>query len=365
MHGSVLGFFAYGALQQREVRGKDVLDVGSANVNGSVKRMVLAREPRSYLGVDIVEDKDVDRILDANDLYETFGCDAFDVVVSTEMMEHAEDWRRALTNMVAVLRPGGVLVITTRSQGFAYHHPPDYWRYTQDIFEAAARALGLEIIVLMDDPEFPGVFVKLRKPEGWLPPMGRCLESIEAIYVKPPLHVLGLPHQPDGTGYYRFWQPYTALQKYSGMKALIPPPGNHMWKPEDDEADQFDIIAGQRVSGRAGKILWNRWSKDTKLVYETDDAILAADSSSLPNLLNDELADSIRDCLKISDAVTTSTEPLAEQLRKYNPTVYVVPDMIHEDLLEIKRPETKHPTIVWAGGDNHLQDFAMIQDPLR
>src|SRR6266536_5884803 len=121
MHGSVLGFFAYGALQGREVAGRRVLEVGSLNVNGSVRPMVMARGPSEYLGVDLVDGDGVDQVVDAVDLGATFGADSFDVVVSTEMLEHAEDWQRSICSMVSVLRPGGVLVITTRSRGFGYH----------------------------------------------------------------------------------------------------------------------------------------------------------------------------------------------------------------------------------------------------
>src|SRR6266540_260255 len=164
MHGSVLGFFAYGALQHAEVAGKDVLEVGALDVNGTVRPMVEARRPASYLGVDVVDGPGVDQVCDATALVSTFGPDAFDVVVSTEMLEHAEDWRAAVTNMAGVLRPGGVLVWTTRSPGFAYHHPPDRWRYTQHAMAGIVSALGREPIALMDDPEFPGVFCKARKP---------------------------------------------------------------------------------------------------------------------------------------------------------------------------------------------------------
>src|SRR6266699_5944411 len=168
MHGSVLGFFAYGALQGHEVAGKNVLEVGSLNVNGSVKQMVMSRGPMSYVGVDIVEGDGVDQVVNADNLIDMFGTNSFDVVVCCEMLEHTEDWRTSIANMIGVLRPGGVIVITTRSKGFGYHHPPDHWRYTQAaMYEVFYDALNLDLPVLMDDPEFPGVFVKARKPQGY------------------------------------------------------------------------------------------------------------------------------------------------------------------------------------------------------
>lgn len=367
MHGSVLGFFAYGALQGREVYGKDVLEVGSLDVNGTVRPMVEGtRRPATYIGVDVVGGPGVDRVLDAVDLYETFGRDAFDVVISTEMMEHAEDWKSSLLNMVAVLRPGGVLVITTRGPGFPYHHPPDRWRYTQKTFAEAARELNLESVVLMDDPEMHGVFVKLRKPENWQPPMyDNPLADIEAQRIKEPMKVLGLPFQPDGCGYYRFWQPFHQLQKHWGQTVVIPPPGHEQWRPEDDEIESFDVVSRQRPGGSIGVQEWERWARKTKLVYETDDDLLNVDPSGLPHLLDEDRLETIRRCLRVSDLVTVSTEPLIEAFQRYNDNIVVIPDFIHARMLDMERPQRDKVTINWAGGQSHLQDMVMIQEPLR
>jgi SAM-dependent methyltransferase len=183
MIGTILGFFAYGALRAREVEGKDVLEVGSLNVNGSVRPLVEARQPASYMGVDVVPGPGVDKPVDVADLVATFGADSFDVVISTEMLEHAADWQLACTQMVAVLRPGGVLVWTTRSPGFLYHHPPDRWRYTTTGMAEILDRLGLETVVVCDDPDpaSPGVFAKARKPAGWQPPADVALAGVGGV----------------------------------------------------------------------------------------------------------------------------------------------------------------------------------------
>jgi SAM-dependent methyltransferase len=183
MHATILGFFAYGALRQREVAGKQILEVGSLEVNGSVRPLVEARSPASYIGVDVVSGPGVDKVVDANDLIDTFGMDSFDVVISTEMLEHAKDWQRAVTQMVRVLRPGGVLVWTTRSPGFLFHHPPDRWRYTSAAMVEILDRLDLQTIVVCDDPDpgAPGVFCKARKPVGWQAPAGEPLDGVSGV----------------------------------------------------------------------------------------------------------------------------------------------------------------------------------------
>jgi len=65
--------------------------------------------------------------------------------------------------MKAVLKPGGLIYITTRSRGFSYHaYSHDYWRYEIEDME---KIVGdFEITALEKDWEAPGVFLKARKP---------------------------------------------------------------------------------------------------------------------------------------------------------------------------------------------------------
>lgn len=366
MHGSVLGFFAYGALQTLEVEGMDVLEVGSLDVNGSVRHLVTSRRPWSYLAVDALPGPGVDRVLDAADLVSTFGTDSFDVVLCCEMLEHAADWHVCVQEMVEVLRPGGVFVVTTRSPGFAYHHPPDHWRYTQAAFVEICRRSGLELLVLMDDPEFPGVFVKARKPMDWRAPVESLAGCPGVTPMGVPRRLLGLPYNPDGCGYYRMWQPWGELARSSGDLVVIPPPGKHLdWVPDEVEAAEFDLIARQRPSGADSVRDFRRWKDRAALVYEVDDNIFAPDRSGLPNWLDQDMRDTALACLKMADLVTVSTEPLADVMRRHNPNVTVVPNHIHADMLSMDRRRRDEVTFAWAGGITHLQDLMLVRDPLR
>jgi len=44
------------------------------------------------------------------------GREAFDVVIAESVFEHVEDWRRALANVAASLRPGGVLIFCSTNR---------------------------------------------------------------------------------------------------------------------------------------------------------------------------------------------------------------------------------------------------------
>lgn len=155
--------FTRNALSATEVFGRRVLEVGAFDVNGSVRGIVTALGPSAYTGVDISEGPGVDTVCDVSDLVHRFGTDSFDVVITTEMMEHVRGWRSAIRNLTGVLRPGGVLIVTTRSRGFKYHgYPYDFWRYELDDMRAIFD--HLEVQRLETDPATPGVFVKVRRP---------------------------------------------------------------------------------------------------------------------------------------------------------------------------------------------------------
>jgi SAM-dependent methyltransferase len=132
--------FVAEVLPPAAVRGLRVLEVGSYDVNGGVREML---EPvaRYYVGVDIRPGPGVDVVCDAAAVH-TLGL--FDVVVSTEMMEHAADWRGALRGMVRALTSGGVLVLTMRGPGSGRHdHPADHWRFTPELLTEALARLGM------------------------------------------------------------------------------------------------------------------------------------------------------------------------------------------------------------------------------
>ncbi|MDB9518297.1 methyltransferase domain-containing protein [Roseofilum reptotaenium CS-1145] len=158
--------FANKILKSEDVRGKSVIEVGAYDINGSLRSMVEALEPLSYKGVDIAMGPGVDEVSNAEDLVKHYGAEQFDLLICTEVVEHVQDWRTVISNLKNVLKPHGILLLTTRSKGFPYHSAPaDYWRYQISDMEIIFSDFSIE--VLEKDPDQPGVFIKARKPENF------------------------------------------------------------------------------------------------------------------------------------------------------------------------------------------------------
>lgn len=163
MHPSVMQFLCE-KVGVEEIQGLDVIEVGSQDVNGTPRQAIIPHGPRKYVGVDFEHGKGVDLVMDVKDITSYFGVESFDAVVSTEMLEHAPDWRVAVDQMKDVLRPKGILLLTTRSPGFPYHgFPHDYWRFTIQDFKEIFSDMEILHLDLDPYPNSPGVFLKARK----------------------------------------------------------------------------------------------------------------------------------------------------------------------------------------------------------
>lgn len=177
MHESVMTW-VFTVLSMEDVKDKRVLEVGACNVNGSVRPLVEAMGPSLYLGIDREPGDGVDALVDAEDLAEFLPVADWDLVISTEMLEHVDHWAVCLAQMCEMLAPGGRLILTTRSVGFPYHpYPQDTWRYSMEGMSRLLQALGLDEVVVIPDPQAPGIFATALMPYTWAAGWNRPQEA--------------------------------------------------------------------------------------------------------------------------------------------------------------------------------------------
>ena len=111
-----------------------VLDVGSRNVNGSLKDICPTH--LQYLGVDTVEGHGVDVI--STDPYKLpFENESINIVISSSCFEHSELFWLLYLEIMRVLKPEGVFYLSAPNNGCIHRYPVDCWRFYPD----AGRAL--------------------------------------------------------------------------------------------------------------------------------------------------------------------------------------------------------------------------------
>ena len=93
-----------------------VLEVGSLDINGSIRKFF---DDCNYTGVDISEGAGVDRVGQGQLL--DFPTGSFDTVISCECLEHNPYWSETVSNMLRMLRPGGLIVVTCATIGRPEH----------------------------------------------------------------------------------------------------------------------------------------------------------------------------------------------------------------------------------------------------
>ena len=126
----------------------EVLDSGCGSM--PYKNIILENNNvRSYLGLDIETGLDyqgakADVLWDGNIM--PFEDQSFDVVISTEVLEHVPDPEKYLAEIKRVLKPGGIFFFTVPFLMSLHEVPHDYYRYTPYALDRIFKKTGFENI---------------------------------------------------------------------------------------------------------------------------------------------------------------------------------------------------------------------------
>lgn len=117
---------------QNHTKPAKVLDVGSLDVNGSIKPLF---DGCKYVGTDMREGPNVDVIVNAHELTTRFEKESFDLVVCLDTLEHDDRFWLTRDQLLEVLKPGGYLILGVPGRRCPEHdHPGDFWRFMPQSF---------------------------------------------------------------------------------------------------------------------------------------------------------------------------------------------------------------------------------------
>lgn len=95
---------------------KNVLEVGSLNINGSIRPMFLQC---NYIGLDLDIGPGVDVVCAGQDF--NAPDNTFDTVFSTECFEHNPHWEETFRNMIRMTKKSGLVFFTCATTGRKEH----------------------------------------------------------------------------------------------------------------------------------------------------------------------------------------------------------------------------------------------------
>lgn len=116
------------------LEGKKILDVGSYDVNGTLKPIF---DKGIYVGLDMESGPNVDVVSDAHNI--PFENEHFDVVISSSCFEHDDMFWVTFLEMCRVVKPGGYLYVQAPSNGPYHGWPGDNWRFYIDSWKALEK----------------------------------------------------------------------------------------------------------------------------------------------------------------------------------------------------------------------------------
>jgi SAM-dependent methyltransferase len=125
------------------IENKKILDVGSYDVNGTMKPIF---QKGQYIGLDMEQGPNVDIVGVSHEV--PFEKDEFDIVISSSCFEHDDMFWISYQEMCRVLKPGGYMYVQAPSNGPYHGWPGDNWRFYIDSWKALekwGKTLGYEM----------------------------------------------------------------------------------------------------------------------------------------------------------------------------------------------------------------------------
>jgi hypothetical protein len=101
-----------------------------------------------------------------------------------------------------------------------------------------------------------------------------------------------------------------------------------------------------------------------RIVFDTDDALDLVPRENLNYRGLKERGQLYQSLLEQADLVTTTTNTLAENLRKWNPNVSILPNSVDPEEWSVA-PRSETVRIGWTGSATHFYDLALALDAIR
>lgn len=122
-----------------------IADIGALDVNGTLKP-IFAQDGRIYHGMDLFAGPNVDVVLTREYGWSEHFVEVYDVVVSTQTMEHVRHPWLWMSDLARIAKPGGLIYVCAPNTMPFHECPIDCWRVWPSGMRAVMEYVELDVI---------------------------------------------------------------------------------------------------------------------------------------------------------------------------------------------------------------------------
>ncbi len=153
MRPSILKFAEW-AVQEFPV-SEPVIEFGALQVqeNGMLCNVKHLFPNKKYIGADMRDGPGVDKVLNLHQI----GLDdnSMGTVILLDTLEHVEYPYKAMDEVYRILKPGGIVILSSCMNFPIHSYPHDYWRFTPQAFSSLLQNFGHSWTGFQGDKMFP------------------------------------------------------------------------------------------------------------------------------------------------------------------------------------------------------------------
>ena len=182
------------------------------------------------------------------------------------------------------------------------------------------------------------------------------------------IKVLVVPSDRSGVGKFRSVDPHIFLQNLYGNDFHI----DIIYDPSYDDMNfwkQYQIVSFHRSIGpdfeKSYELIQKLNTMGIITVCDIDDYWMPGKEHPIHDIIKfNKINEKITANLKVSKYVTTTTTLFADEIRKINKNVFVIPNAINPNEPQFKEPtlESDKLRFGWLGGSSHLHDIQILNE---
>jgi len=173
---------------------------------------------------------------------------------------------------------------------------------------------------------------------------------------------VAIPEKFAGCGFYRQYQPHNRLAKTHSDVNVLLGAGLRVSETEFVDVTEYDIVQFHKGYFDLEAIKHCR-AKGVTVIADFDDWWrVDTEHVFYRHYLRDKTSDQLISLLRAVDYITCTTERLADEIRKFNRNVVVLPNAMDMNYPQCKIERVKEENIIFAylGGHCHSKDVAQL-----